>query len=62
MGFANRLNILGTETAFSVSQDATEFANKGNIVYPFHLGDIDLPTPENIMDATFRCGSRRIEP
>ena len=55
MGFANRLNILGTETAFSVSQDATEFANKGNIVYPFHLGDIDLPTPENIMDATFRA-------
>ena len=55
MGFANRLNILGTETAFSVSQNATEFANKGNIVYPFHLGDIDLPTPENIMDATFRA-------
>ena len=55
MGFANRLNILGTETAFLVSQNATEFANKGNIVYPFHLGDIDLPTPENIMDATFRA-------
>ena len=55
MSFAKRLDSLGTETAFAVSLDASEFASKGNIMYPFHLGDIDIPTPANIMDATFRA-------
>mgnify|MGYP001444304660 CR=1 FL=1 len=49
--FAKRLNKLGTETAFAVSQDATEYATRGNKVYPFHLGDINIPTPANIMEA-----------
>ena len=49
--FASRLKNLGTETAFSVSQDAAEFAAEGNKVYPFHLGDINIPTPANIMEA-----------
>ena len=48
---AKLLDNLGTETAFSVSQDAAEYASLGNNVYPFHLGDIDIPTPSNIMDA-----------
>ncbi len=43
--FASRLKKLGTETAFSVSQDAAEFAATGNKVYPFHLGDINISTP-----------------
>ncbi len=55
MSFAKRLNSLGTETAFAVSLDAADFASKGNVVYPFHLGDIDIPTPANIMDATLRA-------
>jgi aspartate aminotransferase len=48
---AERLGRLGTETAFAVSLAAAEWASKGNRVYPFHLGDIDLPTPGNIVDA-----------
>ncbi len=53
--FSLRLENLGTETAFSVSLDATNFENKGNKVYPFHLGDINIPTPENIIDATIKA-------
>ena len=53
--FASRLNKLGTETAFAVSQDAAEFAAEGNKVYPFHLGDINIPTPDNIMEAANRA-------
>ncbi len=55
MNFAKRLDKLGTETAFAVSLDAAEFAANGNAVYPFHLGDIDLPTPQNIMDAALKA-------
>lgn len=51
MHLAGRLAQLGTETAFAVSQAANEWAARGNRVYPFHLGDIDLPTPGNIVDA-----------
>ena len=53
--FAQRLDRLGTETAFSVSQDAAEFSSQGNTVYPFHLGDIDIPTPSNIVDAALQA-------
>ncbi|MDA3792241.1 MAG: aminotransferase class I/II-fold pyridoxal phosphate-dependent enzyme [Elusimicrobia bacterium] len=49
---ADRISRLGTETAFLVSQEAGLWAEKGNKVYPFHLGDIDLSTPQNIIDAT----------
>ena len=55
MNYANRLQNLGTETAFAVSQDAAEFSSQGNTVYPFHLGDLDLPTPINIMDAAIKA-------
>ncbi len=48
---ARRLDDLGTETAFAVSKAASEWAARGNTVYPFHLGDIDLPTPGNIVSA-----------
>ncbi len=52
MKFADRLMQLGTETAFAVSAEAAAFASKGNKVYPFHLGDINIKTPQNIIDAT----------
>ncbi|MEO8264019.1 MAG: aminotransferase class I/II-fold pyridoxal phosphate-dependent enzyme [Ilumatobacteraceae bacterium] len=52
---AERLNNLGTETAFAVSLAAAEWAAKGNKVYPFHLGDINLPTPSNVVDAMNRA-------
>ncbi len=38
---ADRLNRLGTETAFAVSNEASDHAAKGNKVYPFHLGDLN---------------------
>ena len=50
-GLADRLTNLGTETAFAVSQAAAEWAAAGHRVYPFHLGDLDLATPANIVAA-----------
>jgi aspartate/methionine/tyrosine aminotransferase len=55
MRLADRLTRLGTETAFAVSQRAAEWQAQGNRVYPFHLGDIDLPTPANIVEAMQRA-------
>lgn len=52
---AGRLDNLGTETAFAVSQAAADWKARGNRVYPFHLGDIDLPTPGNIVEALDRA-------
>ena len=54
MKYSNQLQNLGTETAFAVSSQAKEWASQGNKVYPFHLGDINLPTPENIVEATVK--------
>ena len=51
MKLANQLDYLGTETAFTVSASAAAWQAKGNKVYPFHLGDINLPPPENIVEA-----------
>jgi aspartate/methionine/tyrosine aminotransferase len=52
---AERLKNLGTETAFAVSLAAAEWAAKGNQVFPFHLGDINLPTPANVVEAMNRA-------
>ncbi len=52
---AERMGRLGTETAFAVSAEANEWRSLGHTVYPFHLGDMDLPTPENIVEAAFRA-------
>ena len=46
---------LGTETAFAVSAEAGEWSALGHTVYPFHLGDLDLPTPQNVVEATSRA-------
>jgi aspartate/methionine/tyrosine aminotransferase len=50
MRIANRIANLGTETAFAVSGEAAVFAAQGNRVYPFHLGDINLPTPSTVVE------------
>ena len=50
--YSDKLINLGTETAFAVSSDATEHAQNGNTVFPFHLGDINICTPQNIIEAT----------
>jgi len=49
---ADRLTRLGTETAFAVSAEAAQYVKQGKQVYPFHLGDMNIKTPENIMAAT----------
>jgi aspartate/methionine/tyrosine aminotransferase len=54
MKFNTKLNRLGTETAFAVSAQARVWAEKGHKIYPFHLGDINLPTPKNIREATHK--------
>jgi aspartate/methionine/tyrosine aminotransferase len=51
MKIAERISRLGTETAFAVSAEAAAFAAQGNKVYPFHLGDMNLPTPANVVAA-----------
>ncbi|CAB4676450.1 unannotated protein [freshwater metagenome] len=55
MKLADRLNRLGTETAFAVAATAADWVSKGNEVFPFHLGDLNLSTPENISAAMQRA-------
>ncbi|MDH3379407.1 MAG: aspartate aminotransferase, partial [Gammaproteobacteria bacterium] len=52
MKLARQLEKLGTETAFAVSAAAAAWGAKGNKIYPFHLGDINIATPGNIIEAT----------
>lgn len=51
MKLAKQLEKLGTETAFAVSAAAAAWGAKGNKIYPFHLGDINIATPANIVEA-----------
>jgi aspartate/methionine/tyrosine aminotransferase len=55
MKLAERFSRLGTETAFAVAAEARRHSEQGARVFPFHLGDIDLKTPENIIEATYRA-------
>lgn len=55
MRFADRLPRLGTESAFEVSRQAADWEAKGHTVYPFHLGDLNIPTPPNIVEAMNRA-------
>lgn len=57
MHFAQRLSTLGTETAFAVSAEANAFAAQGHHVYPFHLGDLNIKTPQHIIDAAFEAAN-----
>ncbi len=52
MKLAQQIEKLGTETAFAVSAAANAWGAKGNKIYPFHLGDMNIPTPTNIVAAT----------
>ena len=52
---AQRIDDLGTESAFAVSLDAAAHAEKGNPVYPFHIGDIDIRTPDNIIQSAHQA-------
>jgi len=55
MKLADRLSRLGTETAFAVSGEAAAHVAAGNHVYPFHLGDMNIRTPLNIIEATHKA-------
>ena len=55
MRIAERVSRLGTETAFAVSAEAAAFTAQGNKVYPFHLGDMNIPTPANIVEAAIKA-------
>ena len=55
MNLADRIARLGVETAFAVSDDARAWAAKGNKVYPFHLGDMNIRTPLNIIEAAHKA-------
>lgn len=55
MKLAKQLEKLGTETAFAVSAAAAAWAAQGHKVYPFHLGDMNIPTPKNIVEATYKA-------
>lgn len=52
---ADRVANLGVETAFLIAAQAAAHAAKGNRVYPFHLGDINLKTPANIIEAAHQA-------
>ena len=51
MRLADRLDDLGTETAFAVAAAAADWKARGNEVYPFHLGDLDFPLADHIVEA-----------
>ena len=55
MRIADRIAHLGTETAFAVSAEAAAFGAMGNKVYPFHLGDMNIITPPNIIEAATKA-------
>lgn len=55
MRIADRIANLGTETAFAVSGEAAIFASEGNRVFPFHLGDINLPTPSTVVEGAAKA-------
>lgn len=48
---ADRVARLGTETVFAVSAEAAALAAQGKTIYPFHLGDLNIPTAGPIVEA-----------
>jgi len=51
MDTAKRMDLLGTETAMAVSVETNNLSKTGMKVYPFNLGDINIPTPHIIREA-----------
>ncbi|MGH2374599.1 MAG: pyridoxal phosphate-dependent aminotransferase [Candidatus Methylomirabilaceae bacterium] len=52
---AGRLAALGGDTPYAVFEAAAALAARGVTVYPFHLGDLNLPTPPPIVEAAHRA-------
>jgi len=55
MNIAKQINRLGTETAFAVAKRAAQHAALGHTIYPLHLGDLNIPTADHIIEATLRA-------
>ena len=55
MRIADSISRLGTETAFAVAAKAAAHAASGGRVFPFHLGDLNLPTPQTVQDAMLKA-------
>ena len=55
MKFAKQLEQLGTETAFAVAAMAAEHRARGGRVFPFHLGDINIPPPAAMREGVARA-------
>ena len=49
--FAERITRLGTETAFAVGAEAAKLASTGAKIYPFHMGELNFPTPDHVVEA-----------
>ena len=49
--YAKRLKNLGTESVFQVARQANEWLRDGNRVFPFHIGDFNIPTPLRVVEA-----------
>jgi aspartate/methionine/tyrosine aminotransferase len=52
---ARRVDKLGGELVFEVAAEAAALAATGRAVYPFHMGELDFPTPPNIVEACARA-------
>ena len=52
---AERVDHLGTELVFAVAAEAAELAAAGRAVYPFHMGEVDFPTPANVVEACVKA-------
>jgi aspartate aminotransferase len=55
MQLAERMNILGTETAFEVLVKARALEAKGRDIVHLEVGEPDFATPENIVEAAIRA-------
>ncbi|MBL8159551.1 aminotransferase class I/II-fold pyridoxal phosphate-dependent enzyme [Candidatus Saccharibacteria bacterium] len=55
MHIASQIAKLGIETSFEVAAAASDWSHKGHKVYPFHIGDINLHTPYNIVEAVTKA-------
>ncbi|MGI8867203.1 MAG: aminotransferase class I/II-fold pyridoxal phosphate-dependent enzyme, partial [Rubrobacteraceae bacterium] len=55
MRLAGRMDLLGTETAFSVLAKARALEAQGRDIVHLEIGEPDFPTPENIVEAGCRA-------
>lgn len=58
MKFAERMNRLGTESAFEVFAKAKNLEAQGRNIIHLEIGQPDFPTPINICEAAFEAMKR----